>query len=451
MVTRWDVSPKGEGPHRIRLQLPGTGLRAPSKIAGLAQVASLGPKPGPLRELNIPARRGLPLGGNVVFKDFTQERDDVASVSVHIPQPTTSDLVFAGRIGPDCEDFVVDEIPAYAFDGEGEHWFVKVGKRELNTADVVKVLSRVSKARERDIGVAGQKDKHAVTTQWLSLSTVGTVPPAEWQLPPEISLIETTKHRNKLRTGHLHGNRFRVRLVGESRGQAGAIEALATRLREAGIPNYYGAQRFGFGLSNLDKALVWLQRQATGGGRGSRFTAKWMPSVIQAEIFNRYVQRRLAVGTDRLLVGEIVRLSGSSRHFEVEDPAAELPRLHAKDIILTGPMIGPKTRNATGEAQELERLVLADMGLGEAELRLLAQHAPGARRDLLMWPDGLQAQLLDDGSLVLEFALPAGSYATVLVAEFTHCPFGHERLKSESAQGGGTAAATEDGKDDDED
>ncbi len=369
---------------------------------------------------------------------------------VFLPQPLTSERLFAGLIGPSVDDFVVDEIPAYPFDGEGEHWFVQVSKRGLNTADVTRVLASLSKARERDIGVAGQKDKQAVTSQWFSLSTVGTVPPAEWQLPENISLLQVTKHRNKLRTGHLHGNRFRVRLVGEALADAETIGRVVAQLRESGVPNYYGAQRFGYGLGNLDKALAWLKRQGGGGARGSRFVAKWMPSVIQAEVFNRYLEKRLAVGLDRLLVGEIVRLSGSSRHFEVEDPAIELPRLHSRDIVLSGPMIGPKTKNATREALELERAVVADLGLTEAELSLLGQHAPGTRRDLLMWPEQLSADLLADGSMVLEFALPAGSYATVLVAEFTHCPFGQERQRPAGVHLE-AGAPREDGRNDDDD
>lgn len=371
--------------------------------------------------------------------------------AVFIPRPVTQDRLFAGLIGPDWEDFVVDEIPAYAFDGEGEHWLIQVGKRGLNTADVVKVVSKLSKARERDIGVAGQKDKHAVTSQWLSLSTVGTIAPTEWQLPSGVELLQVTKHRNKLRTGHLAGNRFRLRLVGEVVGELSKLRGVAEHLREVGVPNYYGAQRFGFGLSNLDKALTWLTRQASGGGRGSRFVAKWMPSVIQSEIFNRYVAKRLELGTDRLLVGEIVRLSGSSRHFEVEDPDVELPRLHSRDIVLTGPMIGPKTRGASRQALELEAAVIAELGLTEEALRLLGQHAPGTRRDLLMWPEGLTAELCSDGSLVLEFALPAGSYATVLAAEFTHCPFGEERQRSQRVSRDDNLGASDGGSDDDED
>lgn len=324
-------------------------------------------------------------------------------------------------------------MPAYPFDGEGEHWLVRVRKRALNTSDVVRIVARAAGVKERDIGVAGQKDKQAVTTQWLSTLVSASVPPSEWQLPAGVELVEFTKHRNKLRTGHLDGNRFRIRLVGEGAVSPTALDATVERLAQQGVPNYYGAQRFGSGLSNLSKALEWLKRQTEGGGRGSRFVAKWMPSVLQAEIFNRYLAARLALGTDGLLIGEIVRLNGSSRHFEVDDPAVELPRLQSRDIFLTGPMLGPKTRNATREAQELEQRVLAELGFDDAKLAVLARHAPGARRDLLVFPEELRATPQPDGSLVLEFGYPAGAYATGLVAEFTHAAFGQERSSQGAA------------------
>ncbi len=171
-----------------------------------------------------------------------------------------------GLIGPQCEDFCVDEVPAYSFDGEGEHWLVRLRKRSLNTADLVRIVARAAGVRERDIGVAGQKDKQAVTTQWLSTLVSTSVAPAEWQLPAGVELVEFTKHRNKLRTGHLDGNRFRIRLVGEGAVSEQAVATTATQLATAGVPNYYGAQRFGYGLSNLTKALDWLKRQTEGGG-----------------------------------------------------------------------------------------------------------------------------------------------------------------------------------------
>ena len=279
------------------------------------------------------------------------------------------------------------------------------------------------------------KDKHAITTQWLSLSTVGTTPPAQWSLPDNLTLLAVTKHRNKLRTGHLRGNRFSIRLRGVVAPSPTELEKLVHDLAERGVPNYYGAQRYGHGLQNLAKALQWLRQQGSGAARrGSRFHAKWMPSVIQSEIFNRYVALRMQQGLDHLMLGEVVRLSGSSRHFEVTDPDAELQRLRTRDIVLSGPIIGPKMLAASGQAAELEQRAVRELGLDEAGLEALARLAPGSRRDILMWPEELSARMPDEQTLELSFSLPAGSYATQVVREFTHCPFGQERAAATPAR-----------------
>src|SRR5690606_2740512 len=187
------------------------------------------------------------------------------------------------------------------------------------------------------------------------------------------------------------------------------LDALVRHITDCGLPNYYGAQRYGHGLQNLDKALEWLRHQSTATARrGSRFNAKWMPSVIQSEVFNRYLAARMQRDLGRLLQGEVVRLSGSSRHFEVTEPDVELPRLRARDIVLSGPIIGPKKRASSGEGAELEQQVVLELGLTEAALEALAKAASGSRRDLLIWPEELSARLLEDQTVELRFSLPAG-------------------------------------------
>ena len=113
-----------------------------------------------------------------------------------------------GAIGPEPEHFRVDEIPAYAASGEGEHCYVRIEKRLLTTPEAVKLIAEVAGVDARDIGYAGLKDKHAVTTQWLSLPKK-SVPAEQWKLPDRLRVLESSFHANKLRTGHLTGNRFR--------------------------------------------------------------------------------------------------------------------------------------------------------------------------------------------------------------------------------------------------
>ena len=149
---------------------------------------------------------------------------------------------------------------------------------------------------------AGLKDKHAVTRQWLSLPAKAR-PPSEWQLPEGIAVVEHTRHANKLRTGHLLGNRFRITLVTADLGALEKTAAVAEQLRQGGLFNYYGGQRFGRRGDGLRQALSWLRAGAKLHGV-PRFLTKLYPSVIQAEVFNRYFSARRALGLERLLLGE---------------------------------------------------------------------------------------------------------------------------------------------------
>lgn len=333
------------------------------------------------------------------------------------PACLTSDLpAVGGAIGPNVEHFVVDELPAYLPSGTGEHWYVRVEKRGLTTLDLVRGLSRVAGVEERDIGHAGMKDKQAVTSQWLSLPGSAAAPET-WELPDSVRVLEVSRHINKLRTGHLRGNRFSITLVGVSDGALQNARAIAARLSDTGLLNYFGAQRYGRGGENLGRAREWLR--SGGRRRLSRFLLKLLPSVVQSEVFDRYLALRAARGLNELFAGEVVRLEGSSAHFLVEDAQLERPRLTRSEIHLTGPMPGPKMRAAHGLPAELEREAIAAAELDQAMLQVLAQFAPGARRDLLVRPQELEVEAPEPGQLVLKFGLPAGSYATVLVREFT--------------------------------
>jgi tRNA pseudouridine13 synthase len=340
------------------------------------------------------------------------------SLSPHTPPLWTTALPgTGGAIGEALEDFQVDEIPAYLPSGSGEHVYVRVQKRGMTTRDAVLALSRAASVQERDIGYAGMKDKHGVTSQWLSLPGNARAPDT-WTLPPELSVLESSRHGNKLRTGHLRGNRFRIALTGTAPGAAENARAIFAHLRERGHANYFGAQRFGREGQNLADALAWLSGERRLPRGRERFLVKLYASVVQAEVFNRYATRRIELGVEQLVAGEVVRLAGAGASFVVTNPEVEQPRLTARDLCLTGPMPGPKMRAAAATALELEMTVLAELGLGETALRELARHAPGTRRDLLVPLE--DARVSEDGErLVLEFGLPAGSYATGVVRELT--------------------------------
>lgn len=338
-----------------------------------------------------------------------------------------------GHIGPAPEDFVVDELPLYAPSGEGAHWYVRMRKKEASTRDLERAVAEAAGVRARDVGHAGMKDKHAVTTQWLSVPVDGSLPPAQWKLPPQFELLEVSRHENKLRVGHLAGNRFEIRLIDLPESPLPKVRRLADRMGEAGIGNYFGPQRFGHGQDNLDKALHALRHRRLGPRAGSR--GKFLCSVIQSEIFNRHAMARLARGVDELLEGEVVRLNGSRALFAVEDPARERARLQSGDLHLTGPIWGPKMKKPLGAALGLELEALESLGFRDGSLGLPAASAPGTRRDLLLRPADFAAECCADGALRVTFSLPAGSYASLVIRALTrNDPWGRDSA-SPTAEG----------------
>jgi tRNA pseudouridine13 synthase len=335
------------------------------------------------------------------------------------PPIVTRDLPgTGGAIGNDLDDFVVDEVPLYPFSGEGEHLFVRFQKRGMTSRDAVFAISRAAGVPASDIGTAGMKDKHAVTSQWASLLAKRATPPESWELPAGLVVLETARHGNKLRTGHAKGNHFTIRLTGVSSDSATNAHAIVTKLRATGLPNFFGGQRFGHRGENVNQAFAWLE----GGHRVKRFEQKLFSSVVQSEVFNRYLAMRLEEPFDAPLAGEVVRLSTSSAVFVVEEPANELPRWETHDIVPTGPMIGPKMRAAKGRPLEMEENAVREAGLADAARQALGRFADGTRRDALLWLEDVRVTPAEN-ALVVEFFLPAGSYATQLVRELTREPF----------------------------
>jgi len=341
-----------------------------------------------------------------------------AVVAPHEPRRISTQPPVGGRLGSEPEHFAVDEIPLYAPSGSGEHLYVRLQKRGLATPDLVRIVGRAAQVRERDIGYAGLKDKHAITSQWLSLPKQA-LPPEQWQLPDSVQVLEASWHGNKLRTGHLKANRFGITLVDVPEPGVAHAEGLLDALRRSGLPNYFGEQRFGIEGRNLPQAIDWLQRPPAPRRKQSRFHEKLFPSVLQAEVFNRYLTARYELGFDRLVQGEVVRLAGSGSVFVVENAEQEQPRLSSADLVLTGPIFGPRAVAARDRAAELEADALGALGLDDNQLDRMGKAARGTRRDAWLPLDDLGFETLGATSFRVSFTLPAGSYATQVVRELT--------------------------------
>lgn len=344
----------------------------------------------------------------------------------HEPPIAFADLPSTGgHVGTEPEDFRVDEIPLYEFSGEGPHTYVRVRKRDWTTRDMIRSLARSAGVSDRDVGSAGMKDRWAITTQWLSFPE-GSSPPADWDLGDGLEVLEVTRHGNKLRTGHLRANRFSIGLQDCEADALERAQAIVAAINARGLPNYFGPQRFGNAGMNVERALRWIDGKTKGPRKAH--VAKFNASVLQSEVFNRYVTARRELGLERLFLGETVRLNGSGSVFTVTDAEADAPRLAAGDLVLTAPMVGPKARITEGPLVEVERAAIEASGLDEGILDRLGRFGKGTRRDILVFPEALTVER-DEDRLVLSFVLPSGCYATQLAREFTRATWLEPRAR----------------------
>ena len=315
-------------------------------------------------------------------------------------------------IVPTPEDFVVDEIPLYRPSGEGGHTFLRVEKRLRNTEEVRRELARIAGVQPAEVGYAGRKDRVAIARQWFSVP--GLDPERALTLEGQgMRVLEAARHPHKLRTGQLRGNRFELTLRGLSEPER--VAPLLAEMASRGMPNRFGAQRFGKGAANPARARALLEGAPIAGNRSQ---LRFLLSALQAEVFNAVLAAR-PLALDRLETGDIAWIHASGACFLVEDVQREAPRASAFEISPTGPIFGSRTLQPRGAPGERERAVYQGFGLpAPEELRLpRGIRLRGARRPLRVRPEAASSQSLGDGAVRLSFALPPGSYATVLVEE----------------------------------
>lgn len=312
------------------------------------------------------------------------------------------------------EDFLVEELPLYEPAGEGEHTFVLVEKRLLTTEEAARALAREAGVAPREVGYAGRKDRIAVARQWLSVP--GLAPETALGLEaPGLRVLEARRHRHKLRTGQLRGNRFRLVVRDVDAAAEERARRRAEELLQVGMPNRFGSQRFGAEGANAERARELL----AGGGAWprDRRAARFLLSSLQSAVFNEVLARRpLPLGAVEL--GDVAMVCASGGCFLVEDAAAEQPRAERFEISATGPVFGTRMTAARGAPGERERAACAAFGVDPERFRPPpGVRARGARRPIRVRPEGLRVEAGGAGALALAFELPPGSYATVLVEE----------------------------------
>ncbi len=230
---------------------------------------------------------------------------------------------------------------------------------------------------------------------------------------PGVTVLRAARHPHKLRTGQLRGNRFRLRLRGLDEHAGDALRRGLAELQAEGMPNRYGAQRFGRDGRNAEQGRELLLGRRRSRGREGRF----LISALQAAVFNEVLAAR-PLPLARLECGDIAVRHVSGGLFEVEEPAREQPRADAFEISPTGPIPGARSQLAGGEPGRRERAALDHWGLAPEVFTKPPRGLKlrGARRALRVRPEDVTLEREDD-AWRLGFGLPAGSFATVLVEE----------------------------------
>ncbi len=340
-----------------------------------------------------------------------------------LPLVTAGFPGIGGRIKVHPEDFEVEELPAYEPCGEGPFLYLWVEKRDMGAEYFARQVARRLDLRPGDVGTAGLKDRRAVTRQWVSVPAA-----AEERIGAlegdGIRLLKTGRHGNKLKPGHLHGNHFRVLIRDPDPDRLAGLPGLLDRLAYEGVPNFYGPQRFGRDGETWTLGMAMLRGQAGRNAARSPFLRKLALSAAQSGLFNRYLERRLADGLlRRVLPGDVMAKWPAGGMFVAQDLAAEQRRFEARETVPAGPIFGRKTFAAAGEAADREAAVLEEAGLGREAFAAFGKLVQGTRRHNLIYLEGLRAET-EPGGLRLQFTLPAGSYATVVLGEVMKAPAG---------------------------
>jgi tRNA pseudouridine13 synthase len=322
------------------------------------------------------------------------------------------------RLRVEPEDFVVDERLGFVPAGQGSHVLLQVRKRLANTDWVAGALAREAGVRPMDIGFAGFKDRHAVTTQWFTVP-LGRRSAESWlgHCGDGYEVLAAAAHTRKLPRGALAGNRFVLRLR-DFGGDRARCESLLAEVARRGAPNWFGPQRFGRGLSNLTGVLGARASAAGGDGTARAPRLRGMElSAARSLLFNAVLAMRVeARSWDRLEVGDLANLDGRNSVFRVQQVDEVLAaRLVALDLHPTGPLHGAGGPQPEGEPGAIEQRVLAQAtALPQA---IEAAGAQAARRPLRVALRDLRWAFEDD-TLVLGFELRGGSFATAVVREF---------------------------------
>lgn len=327
-----------------------------------------------------------------------------------------------------ARDFTVEEIPLYTFTGEGEHLVLQIRKKDMTTWEMLDTISNHVGIRRRDIGYAGLKDKHAMTIQYISVMAVHEEKLKSFT-HEKIKILTSIRHNNKIRVGHLKGNRFNIRLKKVLGVQKDKLDSVLKWIKTNGVPNYFANQRFGIDGNNWEEGKKLCEGSLK---MRDKKTKEFLMGSYQSYLFNNWLSKRMELnlllekfseeeteqvmnldkgslkGTKaqanfyKLVKGDVMMHYPYGRLFNVEDLEEESKRFEAKDIAPAGLLPGKKTKLSQFVSAQLENPFIDEsIGLN------------GARRYAWIQVSEIQKTYVEEKAhYELSFVLPKGSYAT---------------------------------------
>ncbi len=332
-------------------------------------------------------------------------------------QKVNANSPLSGVIRSCPEDFQVDEIQSFTASGQGEHVWLHIKKTGENTDWVAGQLAKIAEVPRRDVSFAGMKDRNAVTTQWFSVQMPGREAP-NWQafLADSIEVLDEKRHDRKLKRGTLEGNHFRI-TIREFKGSEEQLKAIIDQIKEQGIPNYFGEQRFGHGGFNIQKAEQWFKGEFKVKSRQKRSIYL---SAARSWVFNHVLSERVKHGSwNQALDGDVFMLNGTKSSFSEDIDPTIIERVAQQDIHPTGVLWGRGRLSSTNKTAELEQKIADQFPVlcDGLERNGLKQE----RKSLRLTVKDLSYNITDvqkeNSKVTLNFTLPAGAYATSVLTE----------------------------------
>ena len=321
-----------------------------------------------------------------------------------------------GQLKVEMADFQVTEKLGYEPCGQGEHIYLWVRKSGLNTAYLAEQIAKFARVSARDVTYAGRKDKYAITEQWFSVHKPGKAE-YDWATfnVEGAEVLKAIRHDKKLRTGVLKGNRFCITI--RHLLNTADIESRLSRIAEQGVPNYYGAQRFGDSRYDARGGNLVLAEKMLGGEEIRNRNKRSMAiSALRSWLFNEFVSRRIADGLfTQAMAGDVMLLAGSASFFCAQEIDETInSRLTSRDIQLSVPLWGQGQLASQSKALGYEKNNASAYPLITTALENLGLKQE--RRALRLLPEDMSWELTDN-KLVLNFDLPAGAFATSVIRE----------------------------------